>query len=228
MNVNMVEHQRSILSTLGIDLWMPKVGAQTHTFTSSLYRDQAAPEVNDQSFNLDQNIQIGMIRSDEVLDVQRLDTELRLKNTTNDSSRANLATQVEVVATEHLTQPVEAREAIFIEPFELQLCVMDSCIIVVDTTTMSAEQAGLWLNIQAAKQSQFSALKWPFPLAPLQDGRGVNAYIQGFIDAFSAEKKVLSLGKIKHIISTTVIELSTLQEMLDQPQLKRVLWKQMQ
>lgn len=42
----MVEHQRSIMAVMGIDIWMPKIEVDTRAYSNSLYRDQAALENN--------------------------------------------------------------------------------------------------------------------------------------------------------------------------------------
>ena len=40
----MIGHQRDILATLGIDIWIPKDVACQNMPSSSIWRDQAAPE----------------------------------------------------------------------------------------------------------------------------------------------------------------------------------------
>ncbi len=44
MNVNLAEHQRSILAAMGIDLWIPQVDVQTRHYQNTLYRDVAQNE----------------------------------------------------------------------------------------------------------------------------------------------------------------------------------------
>ena len=68
---------------------------------------------------------------------------------------------------------------------------------------------------------QYSELRWPFPLAAYQDQRGVGSYIQGFLDAVAAEKKILCLGKCTYIQHANIIHLASLKEMLDKPLLKK-------
>ena len=228
MNVNMVEHQRSILSVIGIDLWMPKTDAPTRTYTSSLYRDQAAPEYNHfQDFqvnNLDvcDVVQTEKNQNSHVVTqtIQAREHRLEKSNVERTDQQRNLKSGV-VIST-------EVREAVYVAPFELQALSLENCLILVDSTELTQEQATLWHNIQMAKTGQFSALKWPFALAPLQDGRGVQVYIQGFVDALKVDKQILSLGEISHATLDQIVALPSLQEMLDQPQLKRALWNYMQ
>ena len=228
MNVNMVEHQRSILSVIGIDLWMPKTDAPTRTYTSGLYRDQAAPEYNHfQDFqvnNLDVSdvVQTEKNQNSHVVTqtIQAREHRLEKSNIERADQQPNLKSGV-VIST-------EVREAVYVAPFELQALSLENCLILVDSTELTQEQATLWHNIQMAKTGQFSALKWPFALTPLQDGRGVQVYIQGFVDALKVDKQILSLGEISHATLNQIVALPSLQEMLDQPQLKRALWNYMQ
>jgi hypothetical protein len=62
----------------------------------------------------------------------------------------------------------------------------------------------------------------------LQDGRGAAMYIQGFVDALRQERKVISLGQLPYLNNTEMFELASLQEMIEQPLLKRRLWQFMQ
>ena len=101
-------------------------------------------------------------------------------------------------------------------------------MILVDSTHIDAEQLTLWSNIQRAVSGQYYELKWPFPLLQLQDGKGANIYIQGFVDALKQDRKVISLGELTYLKSTDIIQLASLQKMLDQPVLKRRLWQFMQ
>ena len=73
---------------------------------------------------------------------------------------------------------------------------------------------------------QYSELKWPFPLAVYQDQRGVGSYIQGFLDAVAAEKKILCLGKCTYIQHANIIHLASLKR--NKPLLKKRLWQLMQ
>lgn len=248
MNVSMVEHQRSILAALGIDVWMPRVDAQTCTYTSSLYRDQAAPEQNTlHDFQLDHSLdqtsvqglsdalknssaedQRSQLTALEQQNAQTLNLRQNDEQGADQSSVAQKAHGQAKDQPQHLIQNiVEQREATYVAPFELQALNLERCVILVDSTALTEQQASLWQNIQMAKVGQFSTLKWPFALAPLQDGRGAQVYVQGFIDALKVDKQVLSLGRIEHSRSVQMIELASLQEMLEQPQLKRKLWAYM-
>ena len=44
MNVKMIDHQRSIMAALGIDVWIPKDHAHLRQINSSIYRDMAVAE----------------------------------------------------------------------------------------------------------------------------------------------------------------------------------------
>lgn len=231
----MVEHQRNILAVLGIDLWVPQADAQTRPYISSLYRDQAAPEVqgsadfnhqdlHHQQFNHtspDQDLlnQTGIVNNKRDRPADPQSNRLTEKSIHPLSPPAIDALSVEVA------RSLDAEHVQKLEPFEIQAWIYAHCVVLVDSTALTGEQLTLWRNIQMAKAGQFSSLKWPFALPTLQDGRGVHAYVQGFIDALSMDKKVLSLGIIQSVRSNEIIKIASLQEMLEQPQLKSQLWQ---
>ena len=123
---------------------------------------------------------------------------------------------------------VEERPALQIAPFQLQAFGLPDCVIVVDATEMTAEQQQLWNNIQQALQAEYYELQWPFPLLNFQDSRGVDSYVQGFLDAISADKNIILIGQLPYLADPKSINLASLQEMLDQPLLKKRLWQFMQ
>ena len=218
MNVNMVEHQRSILAVLGIDVWMPKVNAPVQNYTSSLYRDQAAPEqlhpIHPQAFDAIP------FSSASAVDTKSSST-VKVEPTADVSVRS----KVEDAPAEKIAQPtLDVREAIQIDAFELQAWCTETHVILVNSTDLSHDENELWRNIQRSKPGQFFDLKWPFALEPLQDGRGAQVYVQGFLDAMRAEKTLLSLGQCDHVKHVEMQVLSSLQQMLQHPQLKRELW----
>ena len=219
----MVEHQRSVLAVLGIDVWIPKADVQTRAYTNSLYRDQAAPEHH-------------LFQGFDVLDAVALGTD---QDNPQDEALVELrAVQIERVqikpdqAQKIQAAPIqpnsEDRPSFKIDAFELQALNLEHCVLVTDVTQMSMEQASLWRNIQLAVQGQITALKWPFALELMQDGRGAKIYVQGFLDAMCIEKKLIGLGEIPHCQHSAILEMPSLQAMLDQPILKRTLWQMMQ
>ena len=136
------------------------------------------------------------------------------------------------------TQPIEqetvtalkeeiVREAIHVEAFQLQAVALEHCALVIEATQLSLEQQQLWQNIVQALPAQKYVLNWPFPLLNLQDGRGVQSYIQGFFDGLSQGKTVIALGSIPNANGIKVTQAASLQEMLDQPLLKKALWHMM-
>ena len=234
MNVNMVEHQRSIMAVMGVDIWMPKTDVNTRAYSNSLYRDQAAPETNlfqnfknlndlqDQNNLHHNNLQNQALH--QVDDIQTLKQEKIIQPLAKNLHIEKTAT----VAESSLSISTETRPISNVDAFELNALCLDNCVIVVDVTIMSAEQNQLWRNIQSAIQGQYFQLKWPFALINLQDGRGAKSYIQGFLDAISAEKTKICLGELPHTPDHSILELPNLQEMLEQPILKARLWKIMQ
>ncbi|RZG46994.1 hypothetical protein [Acinetobacter wuhouensis] len=231
MNVNLAEHQRSILAAMGIDLWIPQVDVQTRHYQNTLYRDVAQNEAE-------------IATTVEFKDFNHSTTALT-KNTENVIVRRESAVQSEVSLlkvnaetqqTEEITsaEQIQKQTAISVEPalqiasFEIQAYQIEHCVIFVDATQLNDDQKTLWGNIQRAAFGQYFELKWPFPMLQFQDGRGASMYIQGFIDGLRQERKIISLGQLTHLNQSDVIQLASLQEMIEQPILKRRLWQFMQ
>ena len=208
----MIGHQRDILASLGIDLWIPRAAVcQSHQ--TALWRDQAATE----------------ILPDLTL-INRVPVALEKPVITPAPvQRSTVFVGPQAAPIEHVpTAPLDVDEQLEIPPFVLQALSLPHCSIVMDATQVTEQQQQLWANIQRAMAAEFYELQWPFAWLNLQDGRGVGAYIQGFIDAISTDKHVIVLGQIPHILNDKTIVLASLQEMLDQPLLKKRLWQFMQ
>jgi len=213
----MIGHQRDILATLGIDIWVPKAAACQKMPSSSIWRDQAAPEYLTE-------IVVAKAQSPIALEpkAEQLKTPDRPKQLPTPTLVVN------EVQAEVLPQVVEERPALHIASFQLQAFGLPHCVIVIDATELSTEQQQLWNNIQQALQAEYYELQWPFPLMDFQDGRGAESYVQGFIDAISADKNIILLGQFPYFNHSKIIHLAGLQEMLDQPLLKKRLWQFMQ
>ena len=233
MNVNLAEHQRSIMAAMGIDLWVPKVNVQTRQYQSALYRDVVRaeaeitapiefsnPSIHSTIVNTDQNIADKSQNSNKLLQ-----SEVSLLKRNNETQKTE-----EISKPEQIQKQTEFNNvpAIQIQPFEIQAFCNEDCLILVDYTDLNADQKTLWINIQRSVTGQYYELKWPFPMLQFQDGKGAAVYIQGFVDALKQERKIISLGQLSHLKSSDVIQLASLQEMLDQPILKRRLWQFMQ
>lgn len=234
MNVNLQEHQRSLMATMGIDLWVPRSDVQTRPYQNNLYRDIASLEHSsvmqfDASQNLSQTIHAQPIQQLAQAHVAKTDSKSQAENS---SLKQNIEIQQksESSVSEQIAKQVDfhTEPAIQLDAFEVQAFCIANCVILVDCTKLTADQLQLWLNIQHAIVGQYYELKWPFPMLQLQDGKGAHIYIQGFIDALKNERKVLSLGQLSHLQATDIIQLASLQEMIDQPVLKRRLWQFMQ
>lgn len=208
----MIGHQRDILATLGIDIWIPK-GDVCQQQQVSIWRDQASAELHSEII-LPQPTQIAPVAKAPLVAPEPVTVE----------AKAEVKSEASVV----IAPIQEQREILHIPPFNLQALSLEHCTIVIDATEMTEQTQHLWTNIQRALQSEFYELNWPFPWVNLQDGRGVESYIQGFLDMMSLEKNVIFLGSIPHVTHNKMIQLASLQEMLDQPILKKRLWQFMQ
>ena len=213
----MIGHQRDILATLGIDIWVPKDAACQNMPSSSIWRDQAAPEYLSEI----------VVAKAQPLIVPEPKAE-PLKTLDQAEPLPTPTPVVKEVQAEIVPQVVEERPALHIAAFQLQAFGLPHCVIVTDATELSAEQQQLWNNIQQALQAEYYELQWPFPLINFQDGRGAESYVQGFIDAISADKNIIFLGQFPYFNHSKSIHLAGLQEMLDQPLLKKRLWRFMQ
>ena len=208
----MIGHQRDILATLGIDIWIPK-GDVCQQHQVSIWRDQAPAELHSEII-LPQPTQIAPVEKAPLIAPEPVTVE----------AKAEVKSKVPV-----MVAPIqEQREILHIPPFNLQALSLEHCTIVIDATEMTEQTQLLWTNIQRVLQSEFYELNWPFPWVNLQDGRGVESYIQGFLDMMSLGKNIISLGSIPHVTHNKMIQLASLQEMLDQPILKKRLWQFMQ
>ncbi|OTG60746.1 hypothetical protein B9T29_11350 [Acinetobacter sp. ANC 3903] len=212
----MIGHQRDILATLGIDIWIPRNTACQKMPSSSIWRDQAAPEYQ---------TEIVLAKAPAVLPLElKADPGQAIERIEPVKAPVPAsAEKVEVVA-----EVIAERVALQIAAFQLQALSLPHCVIVVDATEMSAEQQQFWHNIQQAVLAEYYELQWPFPLMNFQDGHGAESYVQGFLDAISPDKNIIFLGQCSYFRHSKSINLAGLQEMLDQPLLKKRLWQFMQ
>lgn len=212
----MIGHQRDILATLGIDIWVPRDAACQKLPSSSLWRDQAAAEYQ---------TEIVLAKAPAVLPIElKVDQKQELKHT----ELLDVSVPAKVEKAEPVAEVITERAALQITAFQLQALSLPHCVIVVEGTEITAEQQQLWTNIQQAVPAEYYELQWPFPLMNFQDGHGAESYVQGFLDAMSAEKNIIFLGQCDYFKHSKSINLASLQEMLDQPLLKKRLWQFMQ
>ncbi|OAL81741.1 hypothetical protein AY606_02585 [Acinetobacter sp. SFB] len=213
----MIGHQRDILATLGIDIWVPQGAVCQNMPSSSIWRDQAAPEYLTEIVVAKAQIPLAPQPKTEQLKTLDLPEQLPTPPVVDKEVQAEVVSQV-----------IEERPALHIAAFQLQAFGLPHCVIVIDATELSTEQQQLWNNIQQAVQAEYYELQWPFPLMNFQDGRGAESYVQGFIDAISTDKNIIFLGQFPYFNHSKSIHLAGLQEMLGQPLLKKRLWQFMQ
>ena len=212
----MIGQQRNILATLGIDVWIPKTQVCQKNNAQSLWRDHVASEPEAIILPSVEPVVVEQPPKPQINDIQKVEPVIEVP--------VSIQVQPAVIAPNN----EEQAPVIKIASFELQAFSLEKCVIFLDVTNLSEEEKQLWSNIQKAKIGQYAELKWPFPLATYQDQRGAGSYIQGFLDAVAAEKKILCLGKCFYIQHANIIHLASLKEMLEKPLLKKRLWKLMQ
>lgn len=218
MDLYALAQQRNMLACMGIDLWVTKDVSNLQTVENSLYRDR----VVEQHQALPAVVLVDQVVAEPEVKVVE---QIAVKKQEKQESQHKVVHQADTV--EAVVEP-ELDQVISIAPFEIQAVVLPKCILIVDGTQLSAEQQQLWVNIQAAQVGQSYSLKWPFALAQFQDGRGVTSYVHGFLAMLQQEHTLISLGQLPITLTTKIIDLPDLQDMLDQPLLKRQLWQHMQ
>ncbi|OTG90735.1 hypothetical protein [Acinetobacter sp. ANC 3813] len=208
----MMGHQRDIMAALGIDLWIPK-DAMCLQHQPAIWRDQAPAEVISE---------IILQQTSDVADLIAQQPELAPVERVNSLDIQPKLAEAPVIVQEPIVPALQ------IPAFSIEAIVLAKAVVLIDSTAVTADQQLLWRNIQRAVSAEFYQLQWPFAWQNMQDGRGAASYVQGFSDALSADKNVLCLGDIPHLQSSSSIRLASLQEMLDQPLLKKRLWQFMQ
>lgn len=213
----MIGHEREVLASLGIDLWVPDFLPSQQNVAASIWRDQSTTEIISE-----------IVRPQSQPEAKGIpEHPLVQHKLPHPAPPAEIATQpIEQEVVTALKEEI-VREAIHVEAFQLQAVALEHCALVLEATQLSVEQQQLWQNIVQALPAHKYALHWPFPLLNLQDGRGVQSYIQGFIDGLSQGKTVIALGSIPNANGIKVTQAASLQEMLDQPLLKKALWHMM-
>lgn len=228
--------RRHMLASMGIDLWVTREALTTAVAEVSLYRDVAvnhvtvsAPVVFEQSEAVIQPLDLAI----EQTDCTVKDAVIAPHNLVSPFSSKESAEDVQQEVS-NSTTAAHAESTTAIEPavqfpsFELQAAVLPHCILLLQSDQLTSQQQQLWANIQAAQSGQLHVLKWPFALAHFQDGRGVEAYLHGFLTLIHQEQVLIAVGELPLQPKLAFVQLPGLQQMLEQPLLKRQLWQAMQ
>lgn len=204
----MIGHQREVLSALGIDLWIPRAAPCQQRRPTVLWRDHTDSEII---------LPLQPMPSvDVVVDACAVVPTVKMAEPVANTD----STKFVAKNTDHPAQQLAG--------FQLQSLSLSHCIILLDATSLTADQHILWANIQRAATAEFSELNWPFAWQHAQDARGAHSYIAGFVDGQGMDKPILMLGEVPHFQHSKAMQLPSLQEMLEQPLLKRRLWQLMQ
>ena len=215
----MIGRQRNILANLGIDVWIPREVVCEKNIAPSLWRDQEAEQIQSLPIQFETPVQNKpelQIKPEPVQPITMVEP------------RNNAEIIVKPKAVEMIPDKEQVIVTTQLQSFELQMYILESCAILVESSRFNETQQQLWHNIQKAKLGQYAELKWPFPLADFQESRGLPSYIQGFLDANAMNKKILCLGHLDFIQHSNILHLASLEEMIAQPLLKRRLWQLMQ
>ena len=153
----MIGHQRDILASLGIDIWVPRAAVSQRLPASSLWRDQAAPE-------LPSEIIVPVV----AVATPQLKAEL---SQVREQPTAVVVTEKAAAVVAETPMP-EVRSVLQIEAFSLEALQLPHCLILCESTHLTQAEQQLWRNIQQALSAMYHRLQWPFALAALQDGIG--------------------------------------------------------
>lgn len=221
MSLNLLEHQRSVINALGIDIWIPKNGIETYAYTPGLFRDQVEDEPKDLTqFQLTKNNEHSTTESRlqpvQIL-TKKAEVEVVIQTEQQSRIQTDLSTEVQ--------SKTEVDEPIVIAPFTIQALFTEHSMILLETTELSNSELKLWQSIHQILNAELSELNWPFNFPQFQDGRGVEVYLNGFIDAFRCDRKVFILGEIAYLNLANITQLDPLKTLINQPLLKRNVWK---
>ena len=136
--------------------------------------------------------------------------------------------RTDVAIATDLTPVQEAKEihVEFKQEFILEACCFAKQVIMIERQQMSTTHEQLWRNIQAIEEnSQVVQLFWPIPQLNLNDEKGMKYYLQGFLDMHVMSKPIIFLGQTDLFSSESMQMAPSLNEMIEQPLLKRTLWK---
>lgn len=219
----MTGQQRNILAAMGVDVWIPRAMSCQKKPPVCSWRDQIPPE---------DHVAVAIVNQ-QVLDTSQAKPELtkhiepiaQLKDRRPPTAVVEIAQSTLETPTSIL--PKDQTVVVMQQAFTFEAYCLDQVIIVVESSQLSKQQRQLWTNIQSSVSGYYHELKWPLPLENFRDGRGVHAYIQGFLDALALDKRILILGQLDFISHAQSMQLASLQEMIDQPLLKRRLWQLM-
>lgn len=194
----MLTRQRAILDALGIDLWVPKAALCQKKQPASLWRD---------SFDF----------TSEKITVEPIVIKKQIPQP--------------VIIEEKKPQPVASIEVAtpqIVKPFSLQALLCHHVVLLVDATHLTELEQRLWHNIQTSLQATLIPLTWSTDFLGEPNLALVQSYIQGFLDALTDNKMLITLGQLPYIKQSHLVAVPSLQQMLAQPTLKKQLWQLMQ
>lgn len=218
----MVRQQRHILAAMGVDVWIPRNLSCQKKQPYTIWRDQSE---NITTFEQPQ-------QSDAAIQKKTVEPKSLLKHDEQSSQKPKLIAKQVIEQTQPKSEPIQSQQIVqsFTATqtdlsFVLEAYRLNHVILLVESSQLTPEQRQLWQNIQAAISGSYSELAWPLPLESFRDPRGVHVFVQGFIDYQLQERSILTLGNIEFFSHSKSLQLASLQEMIDQPLLKRRLWQ---
>ena len=210
----MIEHRQQLLTSMGVALWAPRQVAVRSVQPRTIWRDQSSleSEVIVHVEDAPQHV-IEQLEPKKVVPVQTKQVDIQ-------------KTQVAPALEEKvpLTQALVVSKTT-INEFHLHALVGEKFVLITEQQQLPLTGQTLWRNIQKVLNLSSADLQWPFPVLDLQDGNAVHDYIKGFFDVIAAEKQVFCLGQLSIQMHTSLEILPSLEQMLEQPLNKQVLWE---
>ena len=199
----MMGQQREFLAHLGIERWVPRQHATQIQPTESRWRDQ-----------VDDQVLMQVIEANFSVDATEVIVPVP-ETVVSESVAGEVPTIVHEVA-------VSASQ----QPFELQALVYGQAVLLIEASALSVAEQQLWQNIQHALSAQYHALRWPFMGLDLHEAKGMQSYLQGFLNRIAAQKTLIALGDLSQVLHVAQ-HLPSLQSMLENPLQKQQLWQQL-
>lgn len=193
----MLQHQHNILTQIGIDLWVPKHAQVKEYSHQSIWRD---------TLGFDEALQPEPIVT---LPEKKLDIKIEQQETVSRIS-------------EQKTPKLET-EVGEVQSFSLTAFSYHGSIILASHETLNETETKLLQGITIFCHATPLNLSWPLPFENLQDPDHMGCYLQGFLDQFGLNKRIIILGSVPIKVDQAIYTVS-LQEMVENPASKCELW----
>lgn len=216
------QHQRNILHSMGIDVWVSKAAQTDECSVLQFWRDQ-----DSENITLEDDIEE---KAFPIIDLPKpsASTSLLVKPVHVKAKEVLLDDiDLAVQSTDVLANVIDiTEENQIITPFKLGMLKLQHIGILFDTTAISTEEQALVESIAHSLQATSSILHWPIALLGLQQNGHINSYVQGFIDYTSGKSPIILLGELPQQLNVSIQHrVGSLKALLAEPIQKQELWQ---